>query len=65
MLTVPYPSQDMPLPPQVVGGQAEYRSALAASFLFKFYVFVCHELQIKHSVRTYLPTLLLRMHQRY
>lgn len=40
-------TQDFPLPPQVVGGQPEYRASLAASFLFKFFVMVCKQLEAK------------------
>ncbi len=37
-------NEDMPLPDDVPGGQAQYRRALPPSFLFKFFVKTCNDL---------------------
>ncbi|GMH77592.1 hypothetical protein TL16_g07465 [Triparma laevis f. inornata] len=37
--------KDLPLPDDVPGGQPEYRRSLAASFLYKFFVSVCVQLE--------------------
>eukprot|EP00519_Triparma_laevis_P015336 CAMPEP_0182491596 /NCGR_PEP_ID=MMETSP1321-20130603/960_1 /TAXON_ID=91990 /ORGANISM="Bolidomonas sp., Strain RCC1657" /LENGTH=1393 /DNA_ID=CAMNT_0024693879 /DNA_START=184 /DNA_END=4365 /DNA_ORIENTATION=- len=37
--------EDLPLPDDVPGGQPEYRRSLAASFLYKFFVSVCVQLE--------------------
>jgi xanthine dehydrogenase/oxidase len=38
-------SEDLPLPPNVPGGQCEFRRSLPPSFLFKFYIQTCLDLQ--------------------
>ena len=37
-------NEDMPLPDNVPGGQAQYRRSLPPSFLFKFFVRTCNDL---------------------
>ena len=40
-------AEDMPLPDDVPGGQAQYRRALPPSFLFKFFVKTCQDLALQ------------------
>jgi hypothetical protein len=46
LLTVAYKalSDDMPLPDNVPGGQAQYRRSLPPSFFFKFFIHTCQQL---------------------
>jgi xanthine dehydrogenase/oxidase len=42
--------KELSLPAGVPGGQAEFRTALASSFLFKFFVTITNNLQMRNSV---------------
>lgn len=62
-------AEDVPLPKGVPGGMSEYRQSLAASFLFKFYVFAAQALEkdapgytaaLTEADRSALPTPLYR-----
>ncbi|XP_064600707.1 xanthine dehydrogenase/oxidase-like [Liolophura sinensis] len=48
-------AEDMPLPPGVPGGMAEYRQTLTASFFFKFYLSVKLKIQNQLSVKSPVP----------
>jgi hypothetical protein len=59
-------SADVAISDTAPGGKVEYRRALAESFLFKFYVHVCNQLEeaeVSAAVwLTYLLTCLLQVH---